>query len=48
MGPAQDYVWRVADQSDRLVRFCCNDCLADFEKNPAKFLAMIDAAKVKK
>jgi hypothetical protein len=48
MGPAQDYVWRVAGQPDRLVRFCCSDCLPDFEKNPAKFLAMIDAAKAKK
>jgi hypothetical protein len=48
MGPTLDYVWRVAGQPDRLVRFCCNDCLADFEKNPAKFLAMIDTAKAKK
>ena len=48
MGPAQDYVWRVAGQPDRLVRFCCNDCLEDFQKTPAKFLAMIDTAKAKK
>ena len=48
MGPAQGYVWRVAGQPDRLVRFCCNDCLDDFQKTPAKFLAMIDTAKAKK
>jgi hypothetical protein len=47
MGPALDYVWRVAGQPDRLVRFCCSDCPPEFEKNPAKFLAMIDAAKKK-
>lgn len=44
MGFPQDYVWRVAGQPDRLVRFCCQDCLAEFEANPAKFLAMIDEA----
>jgi hypothetical protein len=48
MGPTQDYVWRVAGQPDRLVRFCCNDCLDDFKKTPAKFLAIIDEAKAKK
>jgi hypothetical protein len=48
MGPAQDYVWRATGQPDRLVRFCCNDCLPDFKKDPAKFLAIIDAAKTKK
>ena len=39
---------RPAGQPDRLVRFCCNDCLDDFQKTPAKFLAMIDTAKAKK
>jgi hypothetical protein len=48
MGPTLDYVWRVAGQPDRLVRFCCSDCPPEFEKNPAKFLAMIDTAKAKK
>ena len=47
MGPALDYVWRVAGQPDRLVRFCCSDCPPDFQKDPAKYLAMVDAAKVK-
>jgi len=29
----------------QLVRFCCKDCVAAFQKSPAKFLAKIDAAK---
>jgi YHS domain-containing protein len=33
---------------NRLVRFCCADCLKDFNKNPAKFLKMIDDAARKK
>ncbi len=28
-----------------LVRFCCEKCIAKFEKNPAAFLAKIDAAR---
>ena len=29
---------------NRLVRFCCAGCKPEFEKNPAKYVAMIDAA----
>lgn len=29
----------------RLVRLCCKDCGKDVEKDPAKFIAMIDAAR---
>ena len=29
---------------NRLVRFCCAGCKPKFEKNPAKYLAMVDAA----
>ena len=32
---------------NRLVRFCCPDCVKDFNKNPAKFLKMIDDAAQK-
>lgn len=28
---------------DRLVRLCCNKCVATFRKEPAKYLAMLDA-----
>ncbi len=30
----------------RLVRFCCSDCFASFEKDPAKSLAKVDAAVI--
>ena len=36
---------------NRLVRFCCKDCIAQFEKDPQKYLKIIDdaaAAKSKK
>ncbi len=29
---------------NRLVEFCCGNCIATFEKDPDKYLAMIDAA----
>ena len=29
---------------NRLVRFCCAGCKPKFEKNPAQYLAVIDAA----
>ena len=50
MGEAVDYVYRQQGQPDRLIRFCCNKCVAKFEKNPEKYLKEIDetAAKAKK
>ena len=30
--------------ANRLVRFCCADCIKEFDKNPAKYLAMVDQA----
>lgn len=50
MGPPQDMVYRQEGKPDRLVRLCCNDCIRDFKKDPAKHLKMIDdsaAAKAK-
>lgn len=29
----------------RLIRLCCNDCKKDVEKEPAKFVAQVDAAR---
>jgi len=43
MGKPVDVIYR-----NRLVRFCCNDCIKDFEKNPAKYLKMLDDAAQKK
>lgn len=50
MGDAIDHVYKQEGKPDRLVRFCCKDCIADFKKDPAKYLAKIDeaAAKAKK
>ncbi|MEO6005303.1 MAG: hypothetical protein ABIZ04_07715 [Opitutus sp.] len=48
MGGPQDYIYREAGKADRLVRFCCKDCLKDFNADPTKFLGMIDAAAKKK
>jgi YHS domain-containing protein len=39
MGEPVDYVF-----ANRLVRFCCPGCVADFEADPAQYLAQIDAA----
>ncbi len=43
MGEPVDYIYR-----NRLVRFCCEHCIADFEKDPARHIAKLDeAAKAK-
>lgn len=39
MGAPVDYVFQ-----GRLVRFCCKGCIAKFDAEPFKYLAMIDAA----
>jgi hypothetical protein len=48
MGKPQEYVYQVAGQPDRLVRFCCKDCVNDFKKDPAQYLKKIDAAAAAK
>lgn len=48
MGDSPEYIYRVAGQRDRLVVFCCEGCEEDFLKEPAKYLAKIDAAKAAK
>jgi hypothetical protein len=49
MGKSPEYIYRVAGKPDRLVVFCCSGCEEDFLKEPAKYLAKIDAAaKAKK
>ena len=44
MGGPIDYIHKEAGQPDRLVRFCCKDCVKDFKKDPAKYLKKIDDA----
>lgn len=48
MGGPVDYVYKQDGKPDRLVRFCCKSCVKDFKKDPAKYLAAIDAAVAKK
>lgn len=31
----------------REIRFCCNDCVKDFKKDPAKYLKKLDEAEAK-
>ena len=39
MGDVVDYVF-----ANRLIRLCCKGCKKDFQKDPAKYLAMLDKA----
>lgn len=49
MGDSPEYVYRQPGRPDRLVIFCCEGCEDDFKKEPAKYLARLDAAaKAKK
>ncbi len=48
MGETPEYIYRVKGSPDRLVLFCCEGCEDDFKKEPAKFIAKIDAAAAKK
>jgi len=43
-----DHLYKEEGKPARLVRFCCKDCVRDFTKNPAEYLAKIDAAMAKK
>jgi len=48
MGKPQDYVYRQEGKPDRLLRFCCKDCVTDFKKDPAQYLKVIhDAGEAK-
>jgi YHS domain-containing protein len=41
MGEPFNYIY-----GNRLVRFCCKQCQADFDKDPARYLARIDQAVI--
>lgn len=48
MGKPVDFIYREEGKPDRLVSFCCKDCIKDFSKNPGKYLKILDkAAKAK-
>jgi hypothetical protein len=48
MGKPVDYIYRQEGKPDRLIRFCCKDCLKDFNNEPAKYLKTLDEAAAKK
>jgi hypothetical protein len=48
MGAPVDYIYKEEGKPDRLVRFCCKNCVKDFKKDPAKYLKMIDDAAAAK
>jgi hypothetical protein len=48
MGPPISYVYKQDGKPDRLVRLCCKGCVKDFNKNPEKYLKMIDDAAAAK
>lgn len=45
MGKSPEYIYRVEGKPDQLVVFCCDGCNEDFLKNPAPYLAKLDAAR---
>lgn len=44
MGKAFDHVHKAEGQPDRLVRLCCKGCLRDFNRDPARYLKVLDEA----
>jgi hypothetical protein len=47
MGDNAEFIYREKGKPDRLIVFCCDGCEDDFKKDPAKYLAKLDAAKKK-
>lgn len=48
MGDNAEFIYREQGKPDRLLLFCCAGCEEDFLKEPAKFLAKLDAAAKQK
>lgn len=48
MGEAAPYIHREAGKPDRVIFVCCEGCIDDFKKEPAKYLKKVDAAKQQK
>lgn len=44
MGDPVIYTYKEDGKPDREVRFCCKMCIGKFKKDPAKYLAILDAA----
>jgi hypothetical protein len=48
MGKPQEFIYKETGKPDQFVRFCCKDCVKDFQKEPAKYLKTITDADAKK
>jgi hypothetical protein len=48
MGDNAEFIHREKGKPDRLLVFCCGGCEDDFLKDPAKYLAKLDAAAKQK
>jgi YHS domain-containing protein len=48
MGENAEFIYREKGKPDRLVVFCCEGCEDDFKKEPAKYVAKLDAAAKQK
>ena len=44
MGKPQEFLYKETGKPDQFVRFCCKDCIKDFNKEPVKYLKMIHEA----
>ena len=47
LGEAAVHVHREAGKPDRVIFVCCDGCIDDFKKEPAKYLAKLDEAAAK-
>jgi hypothetical protein len=48
MGEPYVHVHKQDGKPDRTVKFCCKGCLKDFQKDPAKYLKLLDEASAPK
>lgn len=48
MGQPYEYVYKQEGKPDRTVLLCCKGCVKDFQKEPAKYLKLIDDAAAAK
>lgn len=48
MGKPFEYVHKEAGKPDRTILLCCDGCVDDFKKEPAKYLKILDDAAAAK
>jgi hypothetical protein len=47
MGEPIKYLYKDAQGNSREIRFCCKNCIKKFERNPARYLKVMDDAVAK-